>query len=1088
MATVDEAAAWEALPREEHNSVWDETERNFWSNIRHQQDAEHSKAEQDYQRSATDSRVKISELTGRRSQLIETRARLARELAKVEEELTHVSKEFEEKSERLERIEQDYRTGKQARTETKQKIWKTMRRFFKEKRGDDPDKEDPQDLAIEFFGSVDELRGLSTANGTASQEADEVSSPLEELDDAEFDDAILGIGHHEETSQDKSTPDTLVQVIDSDGNVVGPVERIDAWNQWVEAIMDLEIRRPVKIRRGRRFNNTHLATIYERTEAKGVKWLSCMIQATGEVQSKKCQCCEKNQGAFDDCVIIGGDLFQKCGNCEWNRQGCHGASGDTLDKFATRRASKPRRQREPREVRPEIQEELATVEVKQRTDTVPVSQPEPQPEAQPKPQPQPESQPQPEPEQTADKQHELKKNLEPEPQPAPVPESETEPRKASLGEQEATAKAHQPRPAQRPVEVPRKTYRQPTVRDVPEQSHGLDRETAHRHREESIPDFIPGLTPKRMPELINKPTIESAPRPMHSQTSQPPSILNPSSSTRPPRIYQPAQSSHPVQPTQHAQSSQSLPPIHSPQVSQPSRPVQPSPGPWHAHSTISVDTTRPVRPEIVHPTTELDTEDASIINGARNHHEPEQMPSPKEYHVIPGFTAANARSRAVSAERVDRPTPASIPNEASPQPTENNHDEPLEEITRETLILKHNGVVYTYPECVEGVPLEKIDENHPYWEPSWQNVKTVIEPQLARWREKYHTATEGPGKAEKGGSSKYQIGRQVNRGVKILDFHVEGEISPYQLFSKKYIQSGKGGITSYDTLFRLSETLSELAKFKLDITPTEWMRQRLFELSQQYGSNFNLPRTVHDFYHDPKLAALRRKHGFKNIGRPSGLKVRRSQGSPSSTPKPLKKRKSMHSVAGTPRDNSFTEQSPTNVETPIGPDNSFSSQVNKRPRHSPSTPLPVHDEFDYENISETDSLSGGEITERDFRLHQVKTRKYTSATQVTQYWHWQKSDECFEHQVLKEVKPPSWALYKKSIDFHVGLREIAEVVWNIAALRIHIVMQRGPGMKIDKKDGMPRGDVMASFIRDRTMRRFLKFCREKRVRMIKEST
>ncbi|KAJ3509601.1 hypothetical protein NM208_g15646 [Fusarium decemcellulare] len=427
-----------------------------------------------------------------------------------------------------------------------------------------------------------------------------------------------------------------------------------------------------------------------------------------------------------------------------------------------------------------------------------------------------------------------------------------------------------------------------------------------------------------------------------------------------------------------------------------------------------------------------------------------------------------------------------MPIEPSPQPTESPSEEPLEEISRDNMVLRHNGEFYTYPECVEGVPLVKIDENHPYWEHNWPNVKTLIEPQLARWREKHQAAIEAGPKQEKGGSSKYQIGRQVNRGVKILEFHEAGPISPYQLLSKKYTQSGKGGITSYDTLFRLSETMSELEKFKLDIQPVDWMRQRLHELILAEGSSFNLPRTIHDFYHDPKLTALRYKHGFKNIGRPSGMKARQSQGSPSNTPKPLKKRKSMHSVASTPRETSFIDQSPLANQVPLGPESPFSTHLNKRPKYLSPAAGPLHDEFHFDAWSDTDSCSGGAITKYDWRLYQVKNRLFTSSTTVTQYWTWLEEAKCFQHQVLKDVKPASWGLFKDHIDFHVTLDEIEEMVWNIEALRIHIVMRK-VGVTMDQ-DGAPRGDVMASFKRGRTMRRFLFFCREKGVRMLKQTT
>ncbi|KAJ4223951.1 hypothetical protein NW757_014362 [Fusarium falciforme] len=776
---------------------------------------------------------------------------------------------------------------------------------------------------------------------------------------------------------DKPAADAIVDVVDADGNVIGRVERIEPRNQWVERIQELEIRRPVKIRRGRRFNVTHLASIYERTEAKGVKWLSCMIQATGEIQSKRCQSCAKDQGAFDDCIIVGGDLFQKCGNCEWNRQGCHGASGGTIDILASRERSGQRRGAKELHTRPS---------------------PEPEP-----------------------KRVEIQPRYEPAPEPQPVQASRTE----------------------RPVRVP---SRHPSPQPVPQ--------PAPQHVPERIPERVSEQAPEPTYRLSYDPVHHPPPEPVrqHAPVSRPDLV--------PERMVEPMVA-----------------------------PSQPQPRPEVPRSALPSHTPRPVRNDTLQPTTEFDTpmKDASVPNGTQPAREPEQMPTSQEYRVTPGFKPANVRSRHPSAERTERPTPAFMPIEPSPQPTESPSEEPLEEITRDNLVLRHNGEVYTYPECVEGVPLVKIDESHPYWEPNWPNLRTLIEPQLARLREKHQAAIEAGSKPERGGSSKYQIGQQVNRGVKILEFHEQGPISPYQLLSKKYIQSEKGGITSYDTLFRLSETMSELEKFKLDITPIEWMRQRLHELILAEGPSFNLPRTIHDFYHDPKLTTLRYKHGFKNIGRPSGLKARQSQGSPSSTPKPLKKRKSMHSVASTPRETSFVDQSPLATQVPAGPDSRFSTHLHKRPKVLLPASGPVHDEFHFDAWSDTDSHSGGEITNYDWRLFQVKNRLFTSPSEVIQYWTWLDETGCFQHQVLKDVSPALWGLFKDHIDFHVNLDEIEEVVWNIEALRIQIIMRK-VNVTMNQSDGGPRGDVMASFKRDRTMRRFLFFCREKGVRMLKQTT
>lgn len=892
MTSEEEAAVWDALPQDEHKSVWDETENNFWTGFKRNQEGEHAAAEQEYLRARTDIKVELGTLTGRRSQLSDTQARLAKELAAVEEELARVSEECDDKTNTLQRIEQDYHEKLQARLETREAIFKTMKGFFRGKRGRSPEGNSLEDLELTSLTGAEgySAAGQST-NGTARDADVEEATPAGT--------SMEGV-EYRNGEEETDSGDALVGVVDADGLFIGPVQRIEPWNQWVEAILELPIQRPVKIRRGRRFNETHLASIYERSEAKGVKWLSCLIQATGEVQTKRCQSCEKNQGAFDDCVIVGGDLFQKCGNCEWNRQGCHGAAGPAAKPETARRRS--RKNRESRDMR-----EIEEVQ----------------------------------------------------------PESVVE-----------------------------------EIQPPPQQS-------------------------RRESEVERIPTVEQPVAP-------------------PPPAPTPA----PIAPTEHTPSFSSV--------------------------------------NSVQPTTEADTvmKDAPPVE-SRPGQEPEQMPTPREYRVTPGFTPANTRSRPPSA---DRPTPTSLPVEPSPQPTESNPEDGIEEISSENLILQHNGSFYTYPDCVAGVPLVKIDESHPYWEPNWQNVRGLIEPQLARWREKHQAAIDAGPKLEKGGSSKYQIGRQVNRGIKILEFLDEGEISPYQLLGKQYIQSGKGGICSYDTLFRLSESLSELSKFKLDIAPVEWMRHRLWELMQAEGSSFNLPRTIHDFYHDDKLTSLRYKHGFKNIGRPSGIKTtRQSAGSPGTTPKVIKKRKSMHSVASTPREQTAVDQSPlaTHVSLPP-PESPFSTHLQKKPKFLSIVNGPLHDEFQTADFSDADSWSGAPISKTDFRLYQVKTRVYTSSPQVTQYWSWLEPEQCFEHQVLKEVDPVAWGLHKDPIDFHLNLDEIAEVVWNIESLRVHIIMR--DGSVTAKKDNEPRGDVMAAFKRERTMRRFLNFCRELSVKMFKETT
>ncbi|KAF5254270.1 hypothetical protein FANTH_934 [Fusarium anthophilum] len=1053
---------WEFLPKGEQNSLWDETERNFWVNLRSKKDAENKKIEKDFQLSINEVRLKLSDLTGQRSQLIESQSRLARELAKVEAELARTTDECEEKASRLERIEQDYRASRQKRTETLHDIWFKMRRFFRQKRGEDPDAPDhlrPESEGIVLPEMLPEVSSgfngttprVEPTNGTAvvAERPEEGEEEEEEGDE----DRMEGVEHH-----DNGGAESLVDIVDAEGNAIGRVEQIEPWNQWVEGIQELEIRRPVKIRRGRRFNTTHLAGIYERTEAKGVKWLSCMIQATGARQAKRCLPCDKNEGAFDDCIIVGGDLFQKCGNCEWNRQGCHGSSGDTIDLLASRERAQRKKQLEDgaQETSADRSSETVhqTVEVQPRSKQT--SQSEPQrvdeqisgPYRPPSPKPAPQY-----PELSSERQagRQIEKQHEQPVGPQPAPQTERQ-----------TVWHTAPQPERRPEHQPEKVPDRPNER---------------------FHDVIAAKAPERTVEVapieIAERPREMSHRPAYGPPPGPPSrpTINSRSDYAPGRMIDPVDSPLPT-------------------------PICPPPSPLETpRSVLPSSVLRRSPHEILHPSTELDgpARDYRGSDSAHISREAEQIYTPQEYRVAASFTPANVRSRPPSSDR-GRPTPPSLSLDPSSQPPESPPAQPLEEITRENMVLKNDGNVYTYPECVAGVPLVKINEEHPYWEANWPNVKTLIEPQLARWREKYQAAIEAGPKQDKGGSSKYQIGRQVNRGVKILEFHENGPISPYQLLGKRYIQACIGGITSYDTLFRLSETVSELEKFNLDISPVDWMRQRLHELIQTQGHNFNLPRTIHNFYHDTKLTSLRYKHGFKNIGRPSGaMKARLSHGSPSNTPKPLQKRKSMHSVPTTPREDSFIHHSPLPSQAPTsypapapapapvpapGPQPAFSTHLNKKPKYMPPTHgSPVHDEFHFEAWSDTDSCSGGSITKYDWRLAVVKTRLYTSHINVIQYWTWVGQIQCFQHQVLKDVKPAKWGLFRDEIDFHVNLVEIEEMEWSIEALRVHIIMKKDSGELA--ADGKPRGDLMASFPRARTMRRFLSFCRERGTKMAK---
>ncbi|KAL8288229.1 hypothetical protein RB597_000362 [Gaeumannomyces tritici] len=254
-------------------------------------------------------------------------------------------------------------------------------------------------------------------------------------------------------------------------------------------------------------------------------------------------------------------------------------------------------------------------------------------------------------------------------------------------------------------------------------------------------------------------------------------------------------------------------------------------------------------------------------------------------------------------------------------------DDPgLPEITRSILALQHNGEVYTAPELMVGVPIRKIDENDPYWDPKWTPLVPKIEESLAVWESKYEAHALAAAKQAEGERSKkhaqFLANRQVNRGRAILEFlgargssERFGEINPYQLVAKQFINAA---YINYDTIHRLVATLAELKKFSLDVSPLDWVRQRLHEIQSENPLGFQLSKVVGELYHDPKLQFLRSKNGFGNIGRPSGTGGKKSRGSgfapspsfintstdtPGSTPKPprAEKRKEPHETPrGTP--------------------------------------------------------------------------------------------------------------------------------------------------------------------------------------------
>ncbi|KAM0281836.1 hypothetical protein ACHAQH_003325 [Verticillium albo-atrum] len=429
------------------------------------------------------------------------------------------------------------------------------------------------------------------------------------------------------------------------------------------------------------------------------------------------------------------------------------------------------------------------------------------------------------------------------------------------------------------------------------------------------------------------------------------------------------------------------------------------------------------------------------------------------------------------------------PKQASP--ADDSTEEDMEPITAKNLVLRHNGTVYTHPECMQGVPLAKIDKNHPYWEPDWEpDLENVsILPALASWRAKHEAALIG------NTSSKFQVGRQVNRGETILKFLREVDVSPYQLLSKKYVSSR---LVGYDTLFRLADTFFVLESFgTMDITPLEWIRHRLHEVIQEEGPEFKLFVKVHNFYHDRKLEALRLANGKRSIGRPSGMKMSGN------------KRKSLNEtptrVVMPP-----VGAGPVAVGTLPGADvvaevsaaaayhaqnlsaGSEQERPYKRKRKSvingSNGKLPGDDDLQYDGFTDRDEYSGDQIGKHDFCLSSVKSLINTTSTSVTQYWHWVDdieggTDYVFEHQVLSECNPPSWGLYSNPVNFHFAPQDVVDIQWAAGTRKVIVRCQAGVGK--DERTGRERGDMIADFARERTKRRFLLFCQKKGVTIVK---
>lgn len=432
------------------------------------------------------------------------------------------------------------------------------------------------------------------------------------------------------------------------------------------------------------------------------------------------------------------------------------------------------------------------------------------------------------------------------------------------------------------------------------------------------------------------------------------------------------------------------------------------------------------------------------------------------------------------------------------------------EISKETLVLRDNGVEFTEPEIMRGVPLERITPDHPYWDPKWEVLDQLIQQKLDSWRRKLEECLAL-------NKNRFLAGRQVNRGNTIMTFLQKTDFHPYQLVGKKWITKA---LMSYDTIFRLAQVIEELPKLGVDVTPVAWVRQRMHELYLEQGEEFSLAKTVHELYHDPKLRALRTKAGVGNIGRPSGVKKGMTTKEPK-VPKtkdlangtPSKKRRRQSSASLKQELKQEEQTTPTGLS--LSPRSAKKQRPDSRPQSSgkqdaepgatvspslayrPQNPYggaaqatpgtqATEDEFAHEGYTSTDSFSGDHIMSIDFRVTQLKTSQHTTNMSHTQYWHWvsDKAKPYFEHQVLRTVEPTaSWGVYKEPLDFHLRLDELEYVEYCVdpGTECTKIVVHTKPVARVEY-----RGIVMAYFKRHRTLKRFLGFLEKKGVRLAKQ--
>ncbi|CAK7563615.1 MAG: hypothetical protein SEPTF4163_001485 [Sporothrix epigloea] len=511
-------------------------------------------------------------------------------------------------------------------------------------------------------------------------------------------------------------------------------------------------------------------------------------------------------------------------------------------------------------------------------------------------------------------------------------------------------------------------------------------------------------------------------------------------------------------------------------------------------------------------------------------------------HDSQSLMSINKRDLASQSHATSTPQQAglSMMRQLSPPPNGGENDE----ITLAMIASKDDGVIFLEPDLMYGVPLRKISPDHAYWEPSWKQIEGAVQNKLEEWMDRLAKLKALPEASlvEKERTAVFQAGRQVNRGKATMRYLTTCDFHPYQLVAKKWITPA---LTHYDTLFRMVATLDELAKFRLDVTPLQWLRQRLYELYCENRSTFKLDRAIAKLYHDPKLAHLRSKNGFGNIGRPSAASrprgneangidserdtaIEKRKGAPdseASTPnkrftainkqpdkddgsRPARKTVSRSvrvAIAGAatvttnrrnvkrtpPASLNAKAQTAATSVAAISPTSSASSTFCLASLHvSDDAAVSAADsDLEYSGYTTSDSLTHDTVVKKDWRVYQIKTRSLATNPQTTQYWHW--VDEKQANRSNSGGRHDYDSMFE-----HQVLKETEPVTgWGVFAdpvdfhLRLHELTEVAFSPESDiivistrEVEGIVyRGDIFARFKRERTKRRFLAFLQKKGV-------